>query len=72
MLSMQDTTLTLTIKQTLDIDPEINFINWELGAERPRCCVYDSTTLSHYHAFIRKLACMYIISLVAVRIIVCL
>jgi hypothetical protein len=26
---MQDT--TLTIKQTLDIDPEINFINWELN-----------------------------------------
>ncbi len=28
---MQDT--TLTIKQTLDIDPEINFINWELNAQ---------------------------------------
>ncbi len=28
---MQDT--TLTIKQTLDIDPEINFINWELNVQ---------------------------------------
>jgi hypothetical protein len=26
---MQDT--TITIKQILDIDPEINFINWELN-----------------------------------------
>jgi hypothetical protein len=31
MPSMQDT--TLTIKQTLDIDPEINFINWELNVQ---------------------------------------
>jgi hypothetical protein len=28
---MQDT--TLTIKQTLDIDPEINCINWELNVQ---------------------------------------
>ena len=28
---MQDT--TLTIKQTLDIDPEINFIHWELNVQ---------------------------------------
>jgi hypothetical protein len=28
---MQDT--TLTIKQTLDIDPEINFISWELNVQ---------------------------------------
>ncbi len=31
MPSKQDT--TLTIKQTLDIDPEINFINWELNVQ---------------------------------------
>ncbi len=31
MPSMQDT--TLTIKQTLDIDPEINFIHWELNVQ---------------------------------------
>ena len=31
MPSMQDT--TLTIKQTLDIAPEINFINWELNVQ---------------------------------------
>jgi hypothetical protein len=28
---MQDT--TLTIKQTLATDPEINFINWELNVQ---------------------------------------
>jgi hypothetical protein len=28
---MQDT--TLTFKQTLDIDPEMNFINWELNVQ---------------------------------------
>ncbi len=28
---MHDT--PLTIKQTLDIDPEINFINWELNVQ---------------------------------------
>ncbi len=28
---MQDT--TLTIKQTLDIDPEISFISWELNVQ---------------------------------------
>ncbi len=31
MPTIQDT--TLTIKQTLDIDPEINFINWELNVQ---------------------------------------
>jgi hypothetical protein len=31
MPTMRDT--TLTIKQTLDIDPEINFINWELNVQ---------------------------------------
>jgi hypothetical protein len=31
MSSVQDT--TLIIKQTLDIDPEINFINWELNVQ---------------------------------------
>ncbi len=31
MPSMQDT--TLTIKQTLDNDQEINFINWELNLQ---------------------------------------
>jgi hypothetical protein len=31
MPSMQDT--TLTIKQTLNIDPEVNFINWELNVQ---------------------------------------
>ncbi len=31
MPSMHDT--PLTIKQTLDIDPEINFINWELNVQ---------------------------------------
>jgi hypothetical protein len=31
MPSIQDT--TLTIKQIFDIDPKINFINWELNVQ---------------------------------------
>ncbi len=31
MPTMQDA--ALTIKQTLDVDPEINFINWELNVQ---------------------------------------
>ncbi len=33
MPSMRDTTLIITITQTLDTDPEINFINWELNVQ---------------------------------------